>query len=99
MNMDTQLIYTNTVPSGFIRGGGRPLGNYATERVMDRLARALNISPVELRRRNIVQPEQIPFTTGFSAGRAGLVYHSSAYSRLPDLCLQELGDIPLAIDD
>src|SRR5437773_11901008 len=38
MSMDTQLIYTNTVPSGFIRGGGRPLGNYPTERVTDRLA-------------------------------------------------------------
>ena len=99
MSMDTQLIYTNTVPSGFIRGGGRPLGNYATERVMDRLARALNISPVELRRRNMVQPEQIPFTTGFPAGRAGLVYDSGNYPRLLDLALQKLGDIPEHIDD
>src|SRR5438477_422907 len=46
MHMDTQLVYTNAVPSGFIRGGGRPLGNYATERVLDRLARVLNMSPV-----------------------------------------------------
>src|SRR5437870_2404527 len=99
MSMDTQLIYTNTVPSGFIRGGGRPLGNYATERVMDRLARALNISPVELRRRNMVQPEQIPFTTGFPAGRAGLVYDSGDYPRLLDLALQKVGDIPENLDD
>src|SRR5438552_16742642 len=99
LRIDTQLIYTNTVPSGFIRGGGRPLGNSATERVMDRLARALNISPVELRRRNMVQPEQIPFTTGFPAGRAGLVYDSGNYPRLLDLALQKVGDIPEHIDD
>src|SRR5207245_9376617 len=65
----------------------------------DRLARALNISPVELRRRNMVQPEQIPFTTGFPAGRAGLVYDSGDYPRLLDLALQKLGDIPEHIDD
>ncbi len=99
MHMDTQLVYTNTVPSGFIRGGGRPLGNYATERVLDRLARVLNMSPVELRRRNMVQPEQIPFTTGFPAGRAGLVYDSGDYPRLLDLTLQKLGDVPERTDD
>ncbi len=99
MHMDTQLVYTNTVPSGFIRGGGRPLGNYSTERVVDRLARVLNMSPVELRRRNMVQPEQIPFTTGFPAGRAGLVYDSGDYPRLLDMALQKLGDIPERTDD
>src|SRR5438067_9007859 len=99
MHMDTQLVYTNTVLSGFIRGGGRPLGNYATERVVDRLARVLNMSPVELRRRNMVQPAPIPFTTGYPAGRAGLVYDSGDYPRLLDLTLQKLGDVPERTDD
>src|SRR5207244_2937892 len=85
--------YTNAVPSGFIRGGGRPLGNYAMERVMDRLARELDISPAELRRRNMVQPEQIPFTTGYPAGRHGLVYDSGDYPRLLELTLEKLGDV------
>src|SRR5256885_9729019 len=57
------------------------------------------MSPVELRRRNMVQPEQIPFTTGFPAGRAGLVYDSGDYPRLLDLTLQKLGDIPERSDD
>ncbi len=93
MEIDSQLVYTNTVPSGFVRGGGRPLGNYAMERVMDRLALALDIQPAELRRRNLVQPEQIPFTTGYPAGRHGLVYDSGDYPRLLDLAMQKLGDV------
>jgi len=95
MHVESQLVYTNTVPTGFIRGGGRPLGNYAMERVMDRLARQLNIDPIELRRRNLVQPEQIPFTTGYPAGRHGLVYDSGDYPRLLELTLEKLGDPPL----
>src|SRR5207248_3021858 len=82
MEFESQVVFTNAVPSGFIRGGGRPLGNYAVERVIDQLARALKLSPVELRRRNLVQPEQIPFTTGYPAGRRGLVYDSGDYPKI-----------------
>jgi carbon-monoxide dehydrogenase large subunit len=94
MDVEHQLVYTNAVPSGFIRGGGRPLGNYAMERIMDRLARVLEIEPVELRRRNMIQPEQIPYTTGFPAGRSGYVYDSGDYPRLLDLALEKLGPDP-----
>src|SRR6184192_1644978 len=94
MEVEARLVYTNTVPTGFIRGGGRPLGNYAVERVIDRLARALQISPIELRRRNLVQPEQIPFTTGYPAGRRGLVYDSGDYPRLLSMTLEKVGQVP-----
>src|SRR5438874_1499244 len=94
MHIESKLVYTNAVPSGFIRGGGRPLGNYAIERVIDRLARALNIEPAELRRRNLVQPEQIPFNTGYPAGRRGLVYDSGDYPKLLELTVEELGSPP-----
>src|SRR5438128_5051341 len=93
MEVQALLVYTNTVPTGFIRGGGRPLGNYAVERVIDRLARALDVEPAELRRRNLIQPEQIPFTTGYPAGRRGLVYDSGDYPRLLELALQKLGEV------
>src|SRR5256885_8426152 len=93
MHIESRLVYTNAVPSGFIRGGGRPLGNYAIERVIDRLARALNIESAELRRRNLVQPEQIPFTTGYPAGRRGLVYDSGDYPKLLELTLEKLGEV------
>jgi carbon-monoxide dehydrogenase large subunit len=94
MDMEHQLVYTNAVPTGFIRGGGRPLGNYGMERVMDRLALKLKLEPVELRRRNLIQPEQIPYTTGFPAGRSGYVYDSGDYPRLLDMALEKLGSDP-----
>jgi carbon-monoxide dehydrogenase large subunit len=87
-------VYTNAVPTGFIRGGGRPLGNYGMERVMDRLARELKLEPVELRRRNLIQPDQIPYTTGFPAGRSGLVYDSGDYPRLLEMAIEKLGSDP-----
>jgi carbon-monoxide dehydrogenase large subunit len=99
MHVESQVVFTNAVPSGFIRGGGRPLGNYAVERAMDQLARALEISPVELRRRNLVQPEQIPFTTGYPGGRRGLVYDSGDYPRLLSLVTDKVGEVPDRTED
>jgi carbon-monoxide dehydrogenase large subunit len=93
MDVEAQLVYTNAVPGGFIRGGGRPLGNYGMERVMDQLARKLGIEPAELRRRNFIQPGQIPYTTGFPAGRSGMVYDSGDYPRLLAMALEKLGEV------
>ena len=91
MDIVSELVYTNTVPTGFIRGGGRPLGNFGIERVMDRLARELGVDTATLRRRNLIQPDQIPYTTGFPLGRSGYVYDSGDYPRLLDLALEKLG--------
>lgn len=93
MDVEAQLVYTNAVPGGFIRGGGRPLGNYGIERVMDQLALKLGIEPAELRRRNFIQPGQIPYTTGFPAGRSGMVYDSGDYPRLLAMALEKLGEV------
>jgi aerobic carbon-monoxide dehydrogenase large subunit len=90
MEVDADLVYTNTVPTGFIRGGGRPLGNYGMERVMDRLALKLGLDPATLRKRNLIKPEQIPYTTGIPAGRSGYVYDSGNYPRLLELALDKL---------
>src|SRR5919204_1655863 len=38
LKIEAEVIYTNTAPTGFVRGGGRPLGNFVMERLMDRLA-------------------------------------------------------------
>jgi aerobic carbon-monoxide dehydrogenase large subunit len=96
MHIEGLLVYTNTVPTGFIRGGGRPLGNYGMERAMDQLARKLNLEPAELRRRNLIQPSQIPYTTGLPAGRSGYVYDSGDYPKLMELALEKLGERPQA---
>ena len=92
LHIEGVLVYTNTVPTGFIRGGGRPLGNYAMERAMDQLARALDIDPVEVRRRNLIQPAQIPYTTGLPGGRHGVVYDSGDYPKLLEMAVDALGE-------
>ena len=54
---------TNTAPVAAYRGAGRPEACYAIERLMDTAARALNLDPAELRRRNLIPPDRFPFKT------------------------------------
>ena len=56
-------VFTNTVPVDAYRGAGRPESNYLVERLVDAAARELGIDRIELRRRNIVGPSQMPHTT------------------------------------
>ncbi|MES4906961.1 MULTISPECIES: molybdopterin-dependent oxidoreductase [unclassified Streptomyces] len=53
---DAFSVYTNTIPSGALRGYGMTQPAFAVESAMDELARTLHIDPLELRRRNIVRP-------------------------------------------
>ena len=56
-------VLTNTVPTDAYRGAGRPEAIYCIERLVDKCARELGIAPDEIRRRNFVKPEQLPYTT------------------------------------
>ncbi|MBO6782516.1 MAG: xanthine dehydrogenase family protein molybdopterin-binding subunit [Alphaproteobacteria bacterium] len=56
-------VMTNTVPTDAYRGAGRPEAIYCIERLVDKCARELGLSPDEIRRRNFIQPDQLPFTT------------------------------------
>src|SRR4029078_416916 len=53
---DRYSVYTNTVPSGARRGCGMTQQSFAVESAMTELALALGIDPLELRRRNVIQP-------------------------------------------
>jgi putative selenate reductase molybdopterin-binding subunit len=53
---DAYSVYTNTVPSGALRGYGMTQPAFAVESAMHELALALNMDPLELRRRNIIRP-------------------------------------------
>lgn len=57
-------VVTNTVFGAAYRGSGRPEANFVLERLLDRGARALGIDPADLRRRNMVRPEEMPYRTG-----------------------------------
>ena len=56
-------IMTNTVPTDAYRGAGRPEAAYLLERFVDHIAREVGLSPDELRKRNLVKPNQIPWNT------------------------------------
>jgi len=78
---------SDTPPAAFIRGGGRPVGNFAVERMMDRLARRLGLDPIELRRRNLVGPAEMPYGTGLNS----IVYDGGDYPRLLELAVERIG--------
>ena len=54
-------MFTNTTPVGAYRGAGRPEANYYMERLVDTAAREMGIDQVELRRRNHIPPEAMPY--------------------------------------
>ena len=56
-----RAVLTNTAPTGPYRGAGRPEAIYIMERLMDEAARQTGIDRVELRRRNFIKPEQMPY--------------------------------------
>ena len=61
VEVSTKGVLTNTAPTGAYRGAGRPEGNYYMERLIDTAAHELGIDRVELRRRNYIRPEAMPY--------------------------------------
>jgi aerobic carbon-monoxide dehydrogenase large subunit len=80
--LDTMVVLTNKVPTTPVRGAGRPQAVFAMERLLDRVARELQMDRAEVRRRNFIQPEQMPYEVGliFRDGKP-LVYDSGDYPR------------------
>ncbi len=58
------VVFTNAVPTTPIRGAGRPYANFILERSMDCVARNLGLDRAEVRRRNLIRKEQMPYSTG-----------------------------------
>ena len=63
--VNSRCVFTNTLPTAPYRGAGRPEASYLLERVIDAAADQLNIDAAELRRRNLIAPAKIPYTTAF----------------------------------
>ena len=59
--MDVIVGMTNKPACSPVRGAGRPQGIFVMERLMDRVARELALDPAEVRRRNFIRPEQMPY--------------------------------------
>jgi carbon-monoxide dehydrogenase large subunit len=79
MEVNSKVVFTNTTPVGAYRGAGRPEGNYYMERLIDTAAREMGIDRVELRRRNHIAPQQMPYKAP-----SGMNYDSGEFTVVLD---------------
>ena len=87
-----RCVFTNTVPTGPYRGAGRPEANYAVERLIEAAAKLTGIDSVDLRRKNLIAPQMIPYATP-----VGTVYDSGEFAAILDraLALSDHAGFPL----
>lgn len=80
--VNVKAVFTNTVPVDAYRGAGRPEATFQLERVIDKAARQLGVDPIELRRKNFIQPDQFPYQTPVA-----VVYDTGNYQATMDKML------------
>ncbi|HEY1365024.1 MAG TPA: xanthine dehydrogenase family protein molybdopterin-binding subunit [Xanthobacteraceae bacterium] len=87
--MEATVVFTNRVPTTVVRGAGRPQAVFAMERLMDRVARELGLDRAEVRRRNMIGPQQMPYSVGltFRDGKP-LVYASGDFPKSQSRALE-----------
>src|ERR1700731_4114141 len=84
---EVTAVFTNTNPMRPYRGNGRPEFGYVIERMVDEAAADLGGDPIELRRRNLIPPEAMPFKTGLI-----FTYDCGEFAKTLDKALQ-LSDV------
>lgn len=80
----SSAVFTNTPPTVPYRGAGRPEAVYIMERLVDTAAHEMGIDRAELRRKNFIQPDQMPFDTN-----TGWTYDTGDYAAALDKCLSQ----------
>ena len=88
--VNMQVVYTHKVPVTPVRGAGRPQAVFVMERMMDLAARELQLDPAEIRQRNFIQPEEMPYPMGLVyRDGAQVTYDSGDYPA----CLRKAQDL------
>jgi aerobic carbon-monoxide dehydrogenase large subunit len=87
LEVSTKCVFTNTSHVSAYRGAGRPEGNYYMERLVDAAAAELGVDRMQLRRRNQIRPQQLPYKTA-----AATTYDSGDFAGLTKQAL-ELADV------
>jgi carbon-monoxide dehydrogenase large subunit len=82
LHLTVHGVYTNTTPTDAFRGSGKPESVYLLERLIDRAARTLRIGRVELRRRNLIGADEMPYKAA-----NGVVYDSADFPAVLDAAL------------
>ncbi len=82
IHADVTAVFTHTNPVRPYRGNGRPEAAYVIERMIDLAADELGIDPAELRRKNYIAPDAMPFKTGLT-----FTYDSGEFEKSMDMAL------------
>ncbi len=81
LEVSTKAVFTNTSPVSAYRGAGRPEANLYMERLIESAAREMGIDAYELRRRNHIQPTEMPYKAGneltYDSGEFGAVFEKA----------------------
>ena len=89
----TRAVLTHTCPTGAFRGVSAPSAFFAVEGMMDLIAKEYGLDPVEVRRRNLIQPHELPFTNAM-----GQRYDTGSHVECLDRAL-EIADFAKARND
>jgi len=89
-----KIVVTNKVPNAPYRGAGRPEAAFAMERTIDLVARTLGLEPTEVRRRNLIRADEMPYRVGIPY-RDGepIVYDSGDYPGALQKALDAVGGV------
>ena len=79
---DLWSVVTNKTPAGTLRSPGRPECNFVRERLLDLGAARLGLDPAELRRRNLIRPDEMPYDCGTKSFGVSTVYDSGDFPAL-----------------
>ena len=90
----SKIVLTNRTPNAPYRGAGRPEVGFAMERAVDLVANELDLDPAEVRFRNMITADQMPYSVGLTY-RDGvpIVYDSGDYPKALERALEELGGL------
>jgi carbon-monoxide dehydrogenase large subunit len=92
LRVAVRQVVTNKTPAGTYRAPGRYETTLARERAVDAAARRIGIEPLELRRRNLIGPERMPYDNGSETDGHPVVYDSGDYPLLLDEGLRVFGE-------
>ena len=92
LSVEFKAVVTNKSPNAPYRGAGRPETVFAMDRIVDCLARELRMDPAELRRRNLIRADEMPYDTGMPYRDGNpLVYDSGDFPAILDSALEASG--------
>jgi aerobic carbon-monoxide dehydrogenase large subunit len=93
VQVEMRSAYTNKPGNAPYRGAGRPSGTFSMERMVDLLARELGLPPAEVRARNFIQPDEMPYTIPIvSRDGTPIEYDSGDYPAAMDALMRAVDE-------